>query len=217
MSIFDLFQKKEPVQRLLSTQSKEKEEALFTRFAQKRMWQCPTIVWMRGLSHIDENTFPADPHLYYIPASWGTKEERLLAGRSAEDIAAGKQYFRTLFDLIKTAHRAGVPFLAGTDTPAPYIFPGASLHEELALLVEAGLTPMEALQTATRNPALYLDQQDLLGTVEVGKIADLVLLEANPLEDITNTQKIAAVVAGGKLFSRLTSPPNGAATSAQQG
>ena len=224
VSIFDLLQKKEPVQRLLATQSKEKEEALFARLAHKSMWQCPTIVWMRGLSHIDENTFPADPRLDYIPPSWVAawrviKEERLLAGRSAEDIAAGKQYFRTLFDLIKTAHRAGVPFLAGTDTPAPYVFPGSSLHEELALLVEAGLTPLEALQTATRNPALYLDQQDLLGTIEVGKLADLVLLEANPLEDITNTRKIAAVVVGGKLFSHsaLQALRTAAATSAQQG
>ena len=142
----------------------------------------------------------------------------MLAGRAAEDIAAGKQYFRTLFDLIKTAHGAGVPFLAGTDAPAPYVFPGSSLYEELALLVEAGLTPMEALQTATRNPALYLDQQDQIGTIEVGKIADLILLEANPLEDIANTQKIAAVVVGGKLFSRsaLQALRTAAATSAQQ-
>ena len=149
--------KKEPVQRLLDTQSKEKEEALFARLAQKSIWQCPTIVWMRGLSHIDENTFPADPRLDYIPTSWVaawrvTKEERLLAGRSAEDIAAGKRYFQALFDLIKTAHRAGVPFLAGTDTPAPYVFPGSSLHEELVLLVEAGPDPHGGL--TDRDPAI---------------------------------------------------------------
>ena len=162
---------------------------------------------MRGLWHIDENVFPADPRLDYIPASWvtawrETKEERLLKGRSAEDIAAGKQYFQTMFELIKAVHAAGVPFLAGTDTPAPYIFPGSSLHEELALMVEAGLTPTEALQTATRNPDQYFDQYDTLGAIEVGKIADLVLLDANPLEAITNTRKIAAVVVAGKLFSQ---------------
>ena len=207
VSIFDFLQKKEPIQRLLATHSAEKARALFAHFAQKNVWQCPTIVWMRGLWHIDENVFPADPRLDYIPASWvtawrETKEERLLKGRSAEDIAAGKQYFQTMFELIKAVHAAGVPFLAGTDTPAPYIFPGSSLHEELALMVEAGLTPTEALQTATRNPDQYFDQYDTLGAIEVGKIADLVLLDANPLEAITNTRKIAAVVVAGKLFSQ---------------
>ena len=222
VSVFDFLQKKEPVQRVLTTHSAEKAKALFARLAQKNVWQCPTIVWMRGLSHIDENTFPPDPRLDYIPVSWvtawhETKEERLLKGRSAGDIAAGKQYFQTMFELIKAVHAAGVPFLAGTDTPAPYVFPGSSLHEELALFVEAGLTPMEALQTATRNPAQYFDQHDTLGTIEVGKIADLVLLEANPLEDITNTRKIAAVVVAGKLFPQeALQALRAAATSAAQ-
>jgi imidazolonepropionase-like amidohydrolase len=78
------------------------------------------------------------------------------------------------------------------------------LHDELELLVKAGLTPMEALQTATRNPAKYLDKLKDLGTVDQGKIADLVLLEANPLEDIKNTKKIAAVVVAGKLLPKVT-------------
>ncbi|MGH9847694.1 MAG: amidohydrolase family protein, partial [Blastocatellia bacterium] len=84
--------------------------------------------------------------------------------------------------------------------PNPYCFPGFSLHDELQLLVEAGLTPMEALQAATRNAARFLGMQDSLGTIELGKVADLVLLDANPLIEITNTRKIRAVVANGKLF-----------------
>jgi imidazolonepropionase-like amidohydrolase len=100
--------------------------------------------------------------------------------------------------------RAGVGILAGTDVLNPYCFPGFSLHDELEWLVKAGLSPMEALQSATRNPALYLDRPKDLGTVERGKIADLVLLEADPLKDITNTRKIAAVVAGGKLLPKET-------------
>jgi imidazolonepropionase-like amidohydrolase len=76
------------------------------------------------------------------------------------------------------------------------------LHEELSLLVEGGLTPMEALQTATRNPAEFLGRLDSLGTIEEGKIADLVLLEANPLEDIRNTRKIYAVILGGKMIHK---------------
>ena len=101
-------------------------------------------------------------------------------------------------------HRAGVPLLAGTDAPTPFVIPGFSLHDELALLSEAGLAPMDALQTATRNPARYLGLQDSLGTVEKGKIADLVLLDANPLQDIRNTTRIAAVILNGRLLSGLS-------------
>ncbi|HEY2930768.1 MAG TPA: amidohydrolase family protein [Acidobacteriota bacterium] len=99
------------------------------------------------------------------------------------------------------AHKSGVQFLAGTDFGVPYVVPGFSLHE-LALFVQAGFTPLEALQTATINPAKFLDQADSLGTVEKGKLADLVLLEANPLEDIHNTQKINAVVVNGRLIPK---------------
>jgi imidazolonepropionase-like amidohydrolase len=88
------------------------------------------------------------------------------------------------------------------DAINPYCFPGFSLHDELTLLVQAGLSPMEALQAATRNPARFLDKEKDLGTVEKGKIADLVVLAANPLEDIGNSRKIDAVVLGGKLLAK---------------
>ena len=102
--------------------------------------------------------------------------------------------------MVRAMRRAGVQFLAGTDTLNPFCFPGFSLHDELALLVEAGLTPMEAMQAATINPAVFMGKSSSLGTIEKGKIADLVLLDANPLDDIGNTKRIAAVVVGGKLF-----------------
>jgi len=104
---------------------------------------------------------------------------------------------------VNAMHKAGVEFLAGTDTPSGvYIFPGFSLHEELQRFVTAGFTPAEALRTATLNPAKFFGMEDKLGTVEKGKLADLVLLDANPLDDIRNTQKIAGVVANGRYFSR---------------
>jgi hypothetical protein len=98
---------------------------------------------------------------------------------------------------IPDLHRAGVGILAGSDMAG-----GFPLHDELSLFVEAGLSPLDALRTATLNPASYLMATDSFGTVEVGKVADLVLLEANPLEDISNTQRIAAVVANGRYFDR---------------
>jgi imidazolonepropionase-like amidohydrolase len=93
--------------------------------------------------------------------------------------------------------------MAGTDTaPGVYIMPGFSLHDELANFVESGFTPMESLQTATSNPARFLGIENSFGSVEPGNIADLVLLSANPLEDIRNTRKISMVVANGRLFDR---------------
>jgi imidazolonepropionase-like amidohydrolase len=96
-----------------------------------------------------------------------------------------------------------VRFLAGTDTPAGvHIFPGFSLHEELQRFVAAGFSPLEALQTATVNAAEFFGAEEQLGAVEAGKFADLVLLRANPLEDIRHTQEIAGVVVNGRYFSR---------------
>jgi predicted amidohydrolase YtcJ len=103
---------------------------------------------------------------------------------------------------VRLLNDAGVLLLAGTDVGIPTLVPGISLHEELVLLVEAGLTPLEALRAATLNPARVLGLADSLGTIESGKLADLVLLEANPLADINNTQRIRAVVANGRLYRR---------------
>jgi imidazolonepropionase-like amidohydrolase len=103
---------------------------------------------------------------------------------------------------VRLANRAGVVLLAATDVEFPLGVPGLALHEELVRLVEAGLTPLEALQAATLNPARVLKMADALGSIEPGKLADLVLLDRNPLEDIRNTQKIRAVVADGRLYRR---------------
>src|SRR5262249_56160801 len=101
-------------------------------------------------------------------------------------------------EIAQGLHRSGVPFLAGTDTPAGVdVIPGPSLHRELQRFVDAGLTPLQALQTATINPARFLDREAELGTVEAGKLADLLLLHKNPLEDIANTPPIAAGGAAG--------------------
>jgi len=105
--------------------------------------------------------------------------------------------------MVGALHHAGVLFLAGTDAaPGIYVMPCFSLHDELANFVEAGFTPMEALQTATSNPAKFLGTEANSGSVEPGKIADLVLLRENPIEEIQNTRKIELVVAARRLFDR---------------
>lgn len=97
---------------------------------------------------------------------------------------------------------SGVAMMAGTDFGGPFILPGFSLHDELALLVEAGLSPLEAIRAATSVPARVLGADDSLGAVAPGKVADLVLLDANPLEDVRYTERVRAVVLGGRYFDR---------------
>jgi imidazolonepropionase-like amidohydrolase len=104
--------------------------------------------------------------------------------------------------MLLALNEARVPLMSGTDTPLPVLVPGFSLHEELAAMVDIGLSPYDALKTSTYNPAKYLGELDEFGTIDVGKRADLVLLQANPLEDITNTQEIEGVMVRGKWFNR---------------
>jgi len=104
--------------------------------------------------------------------------------------------------LVGRMHAQGVPIGAGTDTPIAYGLPGYSLHTELERLVEAGLTPLEAIESATVRPAEFLLLQDKMGTIEAGKRADLVLLNADPLQNISNTRTVVTVVSKGVVLGR---------------
>jgi imidazolonepropionase-like amidohydrolase len=196
------------IKRLLETYSDEKAQALFARLAKNGTWQCPTLTVLRAVSQLDDRDFTNDPRLKYMSPErrerWKPENDFRLKDWTNADFAQQKMRFRKELELVGIMRRAGVEFLAGTDTPNPYCFPGFSLHDELALFVEAGLSPLDALQTATRNPAKFLDREKDLGTVEKGKLADLVLLDADPLKDIQNTKKIASVIVSGKLLTRET-------------
>src|SRR5205823_14953176 len=140
---------------------------------------------------------------YWRDVTWARFKQQMMPDLLKDPLPLRREYFAQNLQMTGKMHRAGVPFMAGTDTAAGiYIMPGFSLHDELANFVEAGFTPMESLQTATSNPAKFLGMEASMGSVEAGKIADLVLLSANPLEDIHNTQKISAVIAQGRLFDR---------------
>ncbi|MGB2900520.1 MAG: amidohydrolase family protein [Candidatus Acidiferrum sp.] len=194
--------------RFLATYDSSRATALAAVLAKNQTWQCPTLVWERGGNLIDASDFSKDTRARYVPASWRIKTwkrftDEIAQGYGTDDLATRRKFIEKELKVVGVLHKAGVPFLAGTDTPAGvHIFPGFSLHEELQRFVAAGFTPLEALQTATLNPARFLGMEDQLGTVEKGKLADLVLLSANPLEDIANTQKVAGVVSNGHYFSR---------------
>jgi imidazolonepropionase-like amidohydrolase len=194
--------------RFLASYDLARATALAAILAKNQTWQCPTLVWERGGNLIDVSDFSKDTRVKYVPASWRTKTwkrftDEILQGYGPDDLSTRKRFIEKELEVVGMLHKAGVPFLAGTDTPAGvHIFPGFSLHEELQRFVAAGLTSLEALQTATLNPARFFGIEDQLGTVEKGKLADLVLLSANPLEDIANTQKIAGVIVNNRHFSR---------------
>lgn len=139
----------------------------------------------------------------YLPDSTGSRWQASAVRLTEMPLdSAGIKFAQWGYDMVGRLPEAGVGVMAGTDTPIAFLTPGFSLHEELRLLVNSGLTPIQALEAATARPAEYFDMQDELGTVEPGKIADLLLLDANPLDKIENTQKIRAVIKDGHLHDR---------------
>ena len=181
-----------------------KARSLFDLFAKNGTWQTPTLVQRKAFAFPPMKT-PDDPLMRFVPRSlrwrWDPAQDGRLQGRSEARQEIERQFYEKDRALIAPMRAAGVKFLAGTDTPDGFTFPGFSLHDELAALADAGLTPMETLQSATRNAAEYLGLKDS-GVIREGARADLVLLDANPLEDIRNTRRISAVVLHGRFYSQ---------------
>jgi imidazolonepropionase-like amidohydrolase len=182
-----------------------KAARLLAVFKKNRTWQCPTLIMRHNYAWLDDAGMARDIRLKYVKPSW--RERWLNMTKEADKLPAAewskrKQMVRSEEVLVGKMQKAGVGILAGTDDANPYCFPGFSLHDELALLVDAGLRPMEALQAATLNPAKFLNKLGSLGAIKQGKLADLVLLDANPLEDIRSTSRIIAVVMDGRFLSR---------------
>lgn len=158
---------------------------------------------------------------YIMPGTWGDPsdwltdpflsgvERRLIDTLGADPLVppvddSGWTYRRGVLQTLRDAHDAGVKLVCGTDPPTPYVFHGYSVHQELELMVEAGLTPTEALVIATRRPAEMLGEEEVFGTIEPGRRADLLLLFADPLEDIRNTRTLETVIRSGEVIERTT-------------
>lgn len=193
----------EPPGRALATQDEEQCRRLIDRFVENETWQAPTLVSLRGKAYMRDLAAEDDPRKRYFapPGRW-------IGGRpfgfpmTEEQWKIMQSRYEREKEIVGMMAASGVPMLAGSDMGTPWAFPGFGLHDELELLVEAGLTPLQALQAATLNPARFFHRTEELGTVAEGKLADLVLLEGNPLEAITNTRRIRAVVADGRLYRR---------------
>jgi hypothetical protein len=181
-------------------------QALMAQFRRNSTWQVPTLTVHRGMAFMNDSHFTSDPRLVYMSGEvrgrWRPENDfRFRRWRPAE-FELHRQIFAADKKLVGILFRAGVPILAGTDAMNPFCIPGFSLHDELALLVESGLTPLAALQSATVRPAEFLGRTEQLGLIAPGKRADLVLLSADPLADIHNTTQIQAVWLQGRYFDR---------------
>ena len=193
--------------KLLESLSTQKAARLLQEFARNHTWQVPTFPTLVHMGFLTpQMDLRGDPWEKYVPSKvqqiWEQGRKTQMENRNDVDFALRAEIIKRSLEIVGKMNEAGVPIMAGTDAAAPNVFPGFSLHEDLFYLVKAGLKPMQALQAATVKPAQFLERNGEQGSVAAGKRADLVLLDANPLEDIRNTQRIRAVVVNGRLLER---------------
>jgi imidazolonepropionase-like amidohydrolase len=178
---------------------------LAARVVAKGVWICPTLEMFRIYAANPEEikAIINHPSMKYVPAqrrdSWNEVERILLSDQW--DNKARERVFDVMFCMVKGLHEAGAKLIVGTDCPIPFEVPGFSLHGELQNFVDAGLTPYAAIKAATRDAAEFVGALDKFGTVAVGRRADLILVEANPLDDVANIAKRIGVMVRGRWFS----------------
>jgi len=192
-----------PVQAALGRCSSRDLAPLYAAFVRNQTWVTPTFAGAYEIASWPLRALPGDSLAHYLPDSLRRFVEAMFpmpdsVPRGADSV--GRAMFAKRLAQVATMHRAGVSILTGTDAPLRNSPPGFGLHEELVLLARGGLSPFEIIRAATYEPARYFGMLDSAGTVAPGQLADLVLLDANPLRDIRNTRRIAAVVANGRLF-----------------
>lgn len=191
---------------LVSTFSEKRFDSICSVLAKSSMWICPTLVVNRANSYLNDSIFINDSRMAYLPGYvlgiWNQKMNAYT--KSQIDNFANSTRGRYLFELslIGKMNEKGVKLLAGTDFPNPYVFPGFSLHDELSLMVKGGMPALDALRSATVNAAIFMNKKADFGSIEVGKMASLVLLNKNPLENIENTKTIETVIVRGNVYSR---------------
>jgi CubicO group peptidase (beta-lactamase class C family)/imidazolonepropionase-like amidohydrolase len=190
------------VQGALGRCSSQDLAELYARFVRNDTWVTPTFVAQYEVATWPRRTVPGDSLARYLPHALRRYVAEIPMPDSIPPGAdsVGVAMFAKRLEQVATMHRAGVRILTGTDAPLRNSPPGFGLHEELLLLARGGLSPFEIIRAATLEPARYFGMLDSAGTIAPGQLADLVLLDANPLRDIRNTRRIAAVVANGRLY-----------------
>jgi imidazolonepropionase-like amidohydrolase len=192
-----------PVQGALGRCSSQNQEPLYARLARNQTWVTPTFVAQVEVAGWPGRALPGDSLAHYLPPILLRFIAQLFPMPDSVPPGAdsvGRAVFAKRLAQLGAMHRAGVAVLTGTDAPLRNGPPGFGLHEEMRLLVQAGMSPYQVLRAASYEPARYFGMLDSAGTVAPGKLADLVLLDANPLDDIRNTRRIVAVAANGRLY-----------------
>lgn len=168
----------------------------------QNVWQTPTLLLYRNFSQRTYTDPSFIPELNKLPNQIKQKWIKEITETDTVVDKNGLRYSKWLESTVGKLHKKNVPFMAGTDTPIGYLIPGRSLHIELEVLVESGFSNLEAIKTATVNPATFFGIQDKTGRIKNGYKADLVILNSNPLDLIRNTQDISSVIKNGHLLSR---------------
>jgi imidazolonepropionase-like amidohydrolase len=196
---------KTPSSRAVGTFDEKKARELFKRSALFETRQVPTLTLWERITYAETASRVHDPRLRYVPrairATWPSPEEELKAAASP-DLAPAREQLELAFRMVKLMRESDVEIMAGTDTGDPYTIPGVTLQRELELLVKAGLTPIQALQSATLIPARYLYWDQSLGTLKPGMLADIVLLDADPLANIRNVARVSGVAIRGRYLDK---------------
>lgn len=191
---------------LFRTYNESKLKAALKKIKKTNTYICPTLTVNRGVANINDTALLNDRRMEYMGAfmknNWDYRKDFRFKNRTDTDFAQAKREYGLKLKITKLVYDAGIPILAGTDFPNPHCYIGFGLHDELKLLVKAGLAPSSALQTATINPAKYFGIENTEGSVSVNKNANLVLLSKNPLLDIANTESIEMVFIKGKPFTK---------------
>ncbi len=192
-----------PVQGALGVCTSASRDPLFARFVRNDTWMVPTLVAQVEVSEWPLRALAGDTVGRYLPDTLRRYVAAIFPMPDGVPVGAesvGRALYAKRVETAGALHRAGVHVMTGTDAPLRNSPPGFGLHGELAELVRAGLSPFDALRAATIEPARFLGALDSLGTVEVGKVADLVLVDADPLADIRNAGRVAVVVAAGRAY-----------------
>ena len=190
-------------QRQLAVENYDERKAnvIIDVLAKNQTWQIPTLALNTGQTRLPYGQPEWLESFEYLPDTIRSQWKAALA--SAPSLTNFRMvYSKWLLDMAAKIHKAGIPMMAGTDTPIGFLTPGLSLHEELIVMVEAGLTPADAIRAATLNPAKYFNLENELGSIKEGMWADLLILSANPLGNIRNTQRIEGVVKQGKYYDQ---------------